>query len=156
MADEPTLRDDILPVVDEMRQIPDDLGLRRYSLTMRMRRWSGGKPGLGSPTDTDLEILPRPKVRVMTTKEIAQSAGTYRMGDFKVEKITPNFISDTERHGFKPSDLDVEADEDQEDVVAVLVGDEGEIECTVVEYHFDLPFNYWMVLRERRQASETK
>ena len=149
-----TLRDDLLPVIDDLRQIPDDLGLRRYRVLLRSRAWPGGKPGIGKPVDTDTEIVPAPKVRLLSTKEVAESGGTYRAGDFKVEKITPAYAPalDNGRKGWAPGQLVQEPQGAGNDVLLVLVGDEGPLECTVVEYHFDRPFNYWLVARKREQV----
>lgn len=57
-----TLRDDLLPVLRDGRQLIQDFGLRPYRLIVRTRTWSGGSVRMGTSTDSDLEILPRPKV----------------------------------------------------------------------------------------------
>lgn len=148
-----SLRDDLLPVVDELRQLPDDFGIRLYSVILRTRTWKSGKPGIGQPTIVDVEILPKPRVRLLSTKEVAESGGTYHAGDFKVEKITPKYapaLADG-RTGHTPAELVQVVTAAAQDVAIVLTGDEGPIECTAVEYHFDRPFNYWMVARRRRQ-----
>lgn len=72
-----TLRTDLLPVFDDARQIMQDFGLRTTRVTIRVRTWSGGKVKLGTPTDVDTEILPRPRVRELDTRRV------------KVDKITP-------------------------------------------------------------------
>lgn len=147
-----SLRDEILPDLDELRDLANEFGLRRYSLTLRTRTWSGGQPGMGTPTDTDVVVDPPPKVRLLTTKEIADSGGTYQKGDFKVEKMTPRYTSPT-AGGFSPAMLQIAPGGSAQDVAWVLTGDEGAIECTAIEFHFDKAFNYWMVLRARRSVS---
>ena len=54
-----TLRDDLLPVLDAVRQIPTDLGLRptRVFVVVRTR----AEPN-GPFTDTETEITPRPRL----------------------------------------------------------------------------------------------
>lgn len=147
-----TLRDDLLPVVDEMRQIPDDLGLRRYSVFFRVRTWSGGKPGLGDPKDVDTYIVPKPKVRQLSTKEVAESAGTYEAGDYMIDKITPRFVDEVTGvpGGYTPGQLRPLPAGDNQDVSIILVGDEGLVECTPVNYNFDKAFRYSIVARKRR------
>src|SRR6185369_1839041 len=58
-----TLRTDLLPVFRDARQLVQALGLRSMRVVVRSRVWSGGKVRLGVPTDTDLEILPRPRCK---------------------------------------------------------------------------------------------
>ena len=36
-----SLRDDLIPVIDELRGLPNDFGLRRFSVVLRRRVWSG-------------------------------------------------------------------------------------------------------------------
>lgn len=147
-----TLRDDLLPVFDDLRQLPDQFGLRRYSVVLRTRTWSGGEPGIGSPVDTDTTVTPPPRVRVMSPKEIAASGGTYQDGDFMIEKITPRYTSPT-TGGWSPGLLHERPGASADDVVIVLTGDEGTIECTAVKFFFDRAFNYRIVARARRVVS---
>jgi len=147
-----TIRDGLLPVVDALRQLPSDFGIRRYSVTLRSRAWSGGSPGLGTATDTDTLISPAPRVRVLSPKEVASSGGTYQDGDFMIEKITPAYTSPT-TGGWAPSVLQQVPGASADDVVIVMVGDEGTIECTAVKFFFDRPFNYRVVARARRVVS---
>jgi hypothetical protein len=148
-----TLRDDLLPVIDDIRKLPGEFGLRRYTVTLRRRVWSGTYAGEGSPTDTDTIVSPTPRVRVLTTEEVASSGGTYREGDFKVDSMTPPYTGG----GYSPTTLNLHpaAGTTNQEVVIILTGDEGTIECQPVEFHFDRPFTYWMVLREKRTAVGT-
>jgi hypothetical protein len=54
-----TLRDDLLPELDAIRQIPTDLGLRptRVFVVVRTRTSSNALP-----SDTETEITPRPRL----------------------------------------------------------------------------------------------
>lgn len=142
-----TLRDDLLPVVDDLRELPDEFGLRRYSVKIRRRAWSGIKPGQGTPTDVDVEIQPRPKVREVTTQEIADSGGTWRQGDFKVDKVTPHYVDGLVTGGYTPSQLNIRPSGINQDVCFILTGDEGPFECQLIEIHFERSFTYWMVVR---------
>jgi hypothetical protein len=86
-----TDRDDALADIDSARADIAAVGLYRYGLTVRQRRWTGQRPGDGTAIPTDLAILPRPKVRVLSLREVAASGGTYREGDYWVTGITPAF-----------------------------------------------------------------
>jgi hypothetical protein len=86
-----TLRDELLETFNDVRGLIDDLGLRRYAVTVRIRTWSGSDVGLGSATTADTVLTPTPRVRVLREAEIASSGGTYRTGDYRVDKITPAY-----------------------------------------------------------------
>jgi len=141
-----SLRDDLLPVVNALRSLPNTFGLRRYTVAIRRRAWSGGKPGNGVATVTDLAINPPPKVRFVSTEEIASSGGTYREGDVMIDRITPRFVVPT-TGGFSPVMLNIRPNSAAEDVAIVLNGDEGLLEAEVIKFNFTRAFNYWMVVR---------
>ena len=143
-----SIRDDLLPVVDQLRQLPDDFGLRRYTVTIRRRVWSGGAPGLGTPANTDLVLTPKPKVRQLSSREVADSGGTYEMGDYELSRITPRYSSPT-TGGYTPTQLLLQPEGADQDVCVILNGDEGEIECQVVTSTFDRAFRYTLVVRRR-------
>ncbi|MEL6346883.1 MAG: hypothetical protein AAFV53_27470 [Myxococcota bacterium] len=86
-----TLRDDIIPVIDEGRRLADELGLRRQTVVIRTRTWSGSEVGRGTPTDVDLTLSPTPKVRRLALRIIAASGGTFEQGDRQVTKISATY-----------------------------------------------------------------
>lgn len=147
----PVLRDSLLSTVDCARALVADTGVHRYDVTIRTRTWSGTYPGEGSPTDTDVTITPRPRVRVLSTRDVASSGGMYRMGDFRVDRITPRYATG----GWSPAMLNVRPTATNQDVTVILTGDEGAVECQVVEFFFDDPFEYALVVREMRTAVGT-
>lgn len=89
------LRDELLPVFDDVRQLMDELGLRKYDVIMRVITWSGDRPGVGAKTvvDTPLTIGGgrRVKVKLISSQAIIASAGKYAEGDYKVGPFTPTF-----------------------------------------------------------------
>jgi hypothetical protein len=89
-----TLRDDLIPVVDEMRELVDDLGLRRNTVETRLRTWSGGELGLGTPTDVDTELDPKPKVAEPSPWLLESSGGKYESGDLIVSRISATYDED--------------------------------------------------------------
>lgn len=61
--DPDVLLEGLIPdVVDGLRSLNTDFGLRQWRVYSVMRKWSGGEVGSGSFTDTETEILPRPIV----------------------------------------------------------------------------------------------
>ena len=76
-----TLRDDLLPIVQDGRALIQDFGLRQSRLVLRTRTWSTGEVRFGTSTDVDLEILPRPRIKE-TGDEV-----------LKVDRITPQNTS---------------------------------------------------------------
>lgn len=149
-----TLRDQLLPVVDQLRQLPNQFGLRRYAVTIRKRTWSGDAPGRGTSTDVDTVLTPVPRVRVITTQEVASSGGTFREGDFIISAITPRYTSPT-TGGYSPAQLDLTLTALNQEATVILTGDEGTVECDVVEFWFHRAFTYEIVVRARRTAVGT-
>lgn len=89
-----SLRTSLLSRIDRIRGIPGQLGLRQYSVMVRVRTWSGARVGLGTKTDTDTYVYTgagtqNVKVSQLTTKDIVSSGGLYSDGDYKVGPMTP-------------------------------------------------------------------
>lgn len=136
-------------IVDCARDLIDDLGgiaQRQYRVIIRRRAWSGGVPGQGTATVTDLEILPRPRVRSLSPKEVAESGGTYQDNDFMIDRITPPFTATTSG-GYTPARLNIRPANRGEDVAIMLIGDEGTLECQLVGKYFDHALEYKLVAR---------
>ncbi len=96
MARAQSLREALLPVVDQLRGIPGQLGLRQYTVSIYKREWTGPRVGLGFSTDTETPIAVdlgsyTPKVKMLTTHDIIASGGAYTDQDLKVGPITPPF-----------------------------------------------------------------
>ena len=89
-----TLRDDLIPVIDEGRQLADDLGLRQQSVVVLTRVWTSGTIGKGSYTDDDLVLSPVPKVRRLPLRVVMGSGGTYKEGDRLVIKISATYSAE--------------------------------------------------------------
>jgi hypothetical protein len=94
------LRDALLPVVDTLRGIPAQLGLRQYFVEIVRREWTGSRVGLGYIQDTATSILVdlgryQPKVVCVNSRDIIASGGLYAEEDLKVGPITPPFPGST-------------------------------------------------------------
>ena len=88
-----TLRDDLLPVVDELRGLPGALGFRVYSSVSAIKKvWTGGRPGVGTATTTTTAITVGghpPKVEEVSSQDIIASGGLYHAEDLRVGPMTP-------------------------------------------------------------------
>jgi len=153
-----SLRDDVLPPIDAARQIIDDLGFRRFSLTIRKRSWTinGSAVAPGTPgataTRTDLVITPRPRGRSVSEAEIAASGGTYKQGDIRFDKITPAFSGAQGSGGYTPAQLYPTFTAASEDICCIVTDDEGTFEATIVSFQAERSFTVEMVVRRIRGA----
>ncbi len=91
-----TLRDSLLPAIDRIRGIPGILGLRRYSVSVIQRTWTGTRPGLGASLDTTTAVLTdlglyQVKVESVTERDIIASGNLYSDQDLKIGPITPPY-----------------------------------------------------------------
>lgn len=85
-----TLRTDLIPVVDDARQLVDDLGLRvRGDVIVRSSTVTG--TGLAATTSSsDLTLSPRPRVSLVSQRS-AQPDGLYRAGNIIVDRISATY-----------------------------------------------------------------
>jgi len=109
------LRDKLLPVFDKVaRGIPNKLGLRQYDVTLRIVSWSGARPGLGVKTVVNHDITvnqakpdnDRPKVKLLTTRDIIASGGRYTEGDYRIGPLTPQYTKNGITYGTVPEDIE--------------------------------------------------
>lgn len=101
-----TFREGLLPVVHAVRGIPESLGLRPTSVTLRTRVWASGEKGEGAFVDTDTVLSPTPRLRELSMQEVNGSAGQYERGDIKVGPITPPFAGGGySRQELEPAEL---------------------------------------------------
>ncbi len=98
-----TLGTDLLDVLDDIRGIPGELGLRPYKVTVLVRTWNGSRPGVDQSTSTDATSVisvdigsQHPRVRQLTQREIIASAGMYQDQDMRVGPITPPTVGGTD------------------------------------------------------------
>lgn len=87
------LRDDLIPLVDTIREQVIDVavGLRLHTVKTRLRAWSAGEIGRGAATNTDTTLDPKPKVNQITPRLVQASGGKYLDGDRLVEKISATY-----------------------------------------------------------------
>lgn len=94
----------ILAPLDALRSIGGILGLRAFTVKVRVRSWTGDRPGLGSYADQDtvLQNQAPPGVtpslypvlaRYVTTREVIASGGLWRDRDIRVGPMTPAYAA---------------------------------------------------------------
>lgn len=97
-----TLRDDMLPVADQLRGLFSEFGVSRYTVTVRRDTWTGGRVGVGTNTTVDLPIVSAsggsPLVQSLTDissrlRDVMLAGGTVQMGDLVISEITPAYAS---------------------------------------------------------------
>lgn len=86
-----TTRDDLIATIDAARSAVADMGLRRYTVVVRVRTWSGAALGSGTATDVDVTLEPAPKVERLPVRLIASSGGIYEEGDLTITKISASY-----------------------------------------------------------------
>jgi hypothetical protein len=86
-----SLRDDLVPVVDESRALVEELGFRPYVVKTRQRTWSGAEVGRGTATDVDTTLDPAPKVQDVPERLVHGSPGRYESGDRLVTRISATY-----------------------------------------------------------------
>jgi hypothetical protein len=91
----------ILPALDAIRAIRGILGLNPFTVTVRVRSWTGSRPGLGAPLDVDtvlvnqgadLNLYPV-KVVQLSRQDVIASGGQYQSGDLRIGPMTPSYIA---------------------------------------------------------------
>lgn len=103
------LREDLLPVFDNARQLVQDFGLRQSRVWVRRGVFSSGEIHLGDLTNNDVELLPRPKVEQQDTVTL------------KVTRITPPYPGG----GYDTADLLPPQEAGVDRMCVVQVGTDG-------------------------------
>jgi len=91
-----SLVEDLGGVVDDLRQMLVEFGLRPYTVHVVRVRWSGGEVGRGTPaTAVDLALLPTPRVRSLEALAWqSREGGHVERGDVRLEGISPRYTED--------------------------------------------------------------
>lgn len=79
-------------IVDDLRQINTDFGLRPYRLFSVVTRWSGGQHGRGEESVvSEVEILPTPNVFMDRLSGVLKAGGRDEDGPMTVNEISPRY-----------------------------------------------------------------
>ena len=86
-----TLRDDLIALVDDVRGIPDELGLRLHAVVVEIRTYTEGLAGIGTaPATTTTTLTPVPRVRKKVVYD-EERGGRIDSGDLTVDRISATF-----------------------------------------------------------------
>ena len=88
------LKDDLLPIIDDLRSIAGDLGFRPYQVWVRVTTYSGPRVGIGSKTVTETRLLvggQDPKVREVRGKDLVAGANELADSEYDIGPLTPEF-----------------------------------------------------------------
>lgn len=147
-----TLRDDLLPALDDARTICDDLGLRQNAVDVVVRTWTSGKvgaPATQTPgvdySEQRVHLTPNPKVRRVTQREVASSGGRYEDADLVVGPMTPAFAGG----GNTTDQLDPLVRQRGVELLFVVTGPNAG-EYALVDFRRDRPMRYECVVRRTR------
>ena len=90
-----TLVDELIPVVDEVRQLATDFGIRPYQVFLVYRSWESGTIGDGLYHDLETEIVPRPRLSGWQGNERkTRSGGVLGVGDARCVAISRTFTKE--------------------------------------------------------------
>lgn len=147
-----TLRQNLLPVINNGRKIIDGLGFRTSDVSVVTRLWPSGRrgdPDDSSYGDTVLPLVnPRPKVRQVSSREIAGSGGTYQDGDLRVDKLTPKFAAG----GYTLDEIAPVADDEGVEILYVVTGPLAG-EYRRINSNADRALGYSLTLRRMRTTT---
>jgi hypothetical protein len=87
-----TLADDLKPLVNAIRAIPGELGLRPHTISVLLGTWSGDHTGEGTETASSTAILEsaqNPKVRWLKQEE--RALADLPEGSCEIGPLTPSY-----------------------------------------------------------------
>jgi hypothetical protein len=83
------LGDVLVDVVDGIRrEVRAALGTRPHRVAIITRTWSSGRPGIGTPTDTVIELDPPPMVTDLSLRVDLRPAGREEEGDVLLTEVS--------------------------------------------------------------------
>ncbi len=150
-----TLRDDLLPDVDDLRGLAGELGFRPYaSVVLRETTWSGTRPKDGTSTVADLALAAGgypARVQLVSSRVVQASGGRYVDGDMRIGPLTPAFSGG----GYTPAQLAASSSAPNVERHVVLVGPGepgGGSYWTIVGTEFSEALGYSLVVRRTERT----
>jgi hypothetical protein len=90
-----SVAEDMGEVVDELRQLHTDLGMRPYRVFSVVLRWSGGEPGRGTAeVVSEREFLPTPLADLRPLTRVVTSGGVVERGGSRLSELSPRYTED--------------------------------------------------------------
>jgi hypothetical protein len=82
-------------MVDDLRQLNTDFGLRPYRMFSIVVRWTGGEVGVGEPkVVSEVEFLPTPNIGMEGVRQKMGETGKGERGEIRVTEISPRYTED--------------------------------------------------------------
>lgn len=151
-----SLVSDLLPMIDELRGLPGQLGARPFtSVRLRTRTWSGQRPGDGTPTDVFVALETGGEavgVRNLSSREVYASAGRYTDADYRLGPLTPAF----DGGGYTPAQLAPSSGARNVEKHVILIGpgepDAGSV-WTIVGTDLTNAIGYFLTIRRTERTA---
>lgn len=161
MGDNAALRDAWRALADSVRVIPEQMGTRSTSVTIRVRVYSGavGAHGVTLVSTTDTEVTPRPRVVQISEGKpsyfgggvFTDSTGRVVAGEYAIGPITPSYPGG----GYDATDL-APAGAVNKRVTVLLAGDEfqtGGEEFEILKLDATAPLHVMLAVARVRQGT---
>jgi hypothetical protein len=152
-----TTADDINRLLQSTRAILPAMGMRPNAVSRVVRTWTSGKVKVPWPAVVDVDyeddtlvFEPTPKVREISTREIASSGGVYADGDLRIERITPAFPSPS-AGGYTPTQIAPTASGPGIEIFYVITGPLAGV-YRRVDCRNDRALEYWVTVRRLRDT----
>lgn len=150
-----TFRDALLPAIDSLRGLPGILGLRLYTVKVRVVTSSGDRPGQGSKTVVDTPITVKggyaPKVVQIVDQDVV-AGGVYTKTKYEIRGIVPSYPGG----GTPTSTLDPAQTTSPTEVFYVITGPgtppTGHL-CKKIADKFDKAFGYTITVETLGKAA---
>jgi len=91
-----SLKDDLLPLVDNLRSIAGELGFRDYEVYVRTVTYAGPRMGPGAQSVSETRLLvggQNPRVKEVHRNALAAGASEFVDAEYDIGPLTPEFAS---------------------------------------------------------------
>lgn len=91
-----SLAQSLIPIVDRVRDLNTQLGVRQYRVRIVRTRWAGGRRGVGVESVIfEIDILPTPKVVDLNTlQEMVTPVGVSEIGLVQLQEVSGRYTED--------------------------------------------------------------
>lgn len=125
----------ILPALDYARSIAGGLGMRVFTVTVRRRVWTGGRPGAPGATKTDTDTvltntaadgsLKPVRVQELSRRDVLASGGQLSARHFRVGPMTPPYVASPNSGGFDDTEINPVPGANQAELIWILSANDG-------------------------------
>lgn len=83
-----TLISDLLPSVDSILGVRDDIGAALKPVSIVTRTWEGTEPGSGEAVDVAISMLPSPRIVELMNDYRVREGGAFQSGDIILKMVS--------------------------------------------------------------------